>query len=55
MTLAVVYQESNIQDRDIKPDQSVMVSLALKYLGSYQFQTDASGLLGPDASDLSAN
>jgi LPS-assembly protein len=49
LTLAVVYQQSNIQDGDIQPDQSVMVSLALKYLGSYQFATDPSGLLGSDA------
>jgi LPS-assembly protein len=49
LTLGVTYEESNIQDRDIQPDQTVMVNLALKYLGTYQFQTDASGLLGPDA------
>jgi LPS-assembly protein len=50
LTLAVIYEESNIQDRDIKPNQSVMVSLSLKYLGSYQFATDPSGLLGADSS-----
>ena len=36
LTLAVTYEQSNIQDRDIEPEQRVMVSLALKYLGTYQ-------------------
>jgi len=48
LTLGVTYQRSNIQDQDIRPDQSVMVNLSLKYLGTYQFQTDPSGLLGPE-------
>jgi len=48
LTLGVTYQRSNIQDQDIKPDQSVMVNLSLKYLGTYQFQTDPSGFLGPE-------
>jgi LPS-assembly protein len=51
MTLAVTYEENKIQDQSIRPDSTVMVSFALKYLGSYQFQTDASGLLGPDATN----
>ena len=36
LTLAVTYEQSNIQDRDIEPEQRVMVNLALKYLGTYQ-------------------
>lgn len=51
LTLGVTYQRSNIRDRDIEPDQSVMVNLSLKYLGTYQFQTDPSGLLGPEPLD----
>ena len=51
LTLAVTYEQSNIEDRDIEPEQRVMVNLSLKYLGSYQFQTDAFGAFGPDASN----
>ncbi|MGB6428595.1 MAG: hypothetical protein WBF11_10870, partial [Methyloceanibacter sp.] len=51
LTLAVTYEQSNIKDRDIEPEQRVMVNLSLKYLGSYQFQTDAFGAFGPDASN----
>jgi LPS-assembly protein len=50
-TMAVTYQESNIKDRDIEPETRVMVNLALKYLGSYQFQTDAFGAFGPEVSN----
>jgi LPS-assembly protein len=49
LTLAVTYEQSNIQDRDIEPEQRVMVNLALKYLGTYQTQTDAFGAFGADA------
>jgi LPS-assembly protein len=51
LTLGVTYQRSNIRDRDIEPDQSVMVNLSLKDLGTSQFQTDPSGLLGPEPLD----
>ena len=49
LTLAVTYEQSNIQDRDIEPEQRVMVNLALKYLGTYQTQTEAFGAFGADA------
>ena len=51
LTLAVTYEQSNIQDQDIQPEQRVMVNLALKYLGTYQLQTDAFGAFGPEASN----
>ena len=51
LTLAVTYEQSNIQDRDIEPEQRVMVNLALKYLGTYQTQTDAFGAFGAEASN----
>jgi LPS-assembly protein len=51
LTLAVTYEQSNIQDRDIEPEQRVMVSLALKYLGTYQTQTDAFSAFGAEASN----
>ena len=50
LTLAVTYEQSNIQDRDIEPEQRVMVNLALKYLGTYQTQTDAFSAFGAEAS-----
>jgi LPS-assembly protein len=51
LTLAVTYEQSNIQDRDIEPEQRVMVSLALKYLGTYQTETDAFSAFGAEASN----
>jgi LPS-assembly protein len=51
LTLAVTYEQSNIQDRDIEPEQRVMVSLALKYLGTYQAETDAFSAFGAEASN----
>jgi LPS-assembly protein len=53
LTLAVTYEQTNIQDQDIQPEQRVMVNLALKYLGTYQFQTDAFGAFGPEVSNTS--
>jgi LPS-assembly protein len=50
LTLAVTYTQSNIRDRDIEPEQRVMVNLALKYLGTYQTATDAFSGLGADVS-----
>jgi LPS-assembly protein len=49
LTLAVTYEQSNIQDQDIQPEQRVMVNLALKYLGTYQYETDAFSSLNADA------
>ena len=49
LTLAVTYEQSNIQDQDIQPDQRVMVNLSLKYLGTYQYQTEAFSAFGADA------
>jgi LPS-assembly protein len=43
LILAVTYSQSNIQEQDIHPDQRVMVNLSLKYLGTYQYTTDAFG------------
>jgi len=49
LTLAVTYEQTKIQDQDIQPEQRVMVNLALKYLGTYQYQTDAFSSLNADA------
>jgi LPS-assembly protein len=49
LTLAVTYEQTNIKDQDIQPEQRVMVNLALKYLGTYQYQTEAFGAFGADA------
>jgi LPS-assembly protein len=49
LTLAVTYEQTKIQDQDIEPEQRVMVNLALKYLGTYQYQTDAFSSLNADA------
>jgi LPS-assembly protein len=43
MTAAVTYEQTNIQDQDIRPDQRVLVRLSLKYLGTYEYKTDAFG------------
>jgi LPS-assembly protein len=48
--LAVTYERSFITDQSIVPEQRFLVNFMLKYLGSYEFQTDPSGLLGPSAS-----
>jgi LPS-assembly protein len=54
-TLGLTYVETNIKDLDIQPEQRFLVSFMLKYLGAYQFQTDAFGLLGAgsQSSDVS--
>ena len=41
LTASVTYQRSFIQDQDIRPDERFLVNLALKYLGSYSFSTQA--------------
>jgi LPS-assembly protein len=54
LTAAVTYQRSFIQDQDIRPDERFLLSLSLKYLGSYSYSyggTDAAGLFGPSGSD----
>jgi LPS-assembly protein len=47
-TLSVTYQQTFIQDLDIKPDTSVMVRIGLKYLGQ-QSVPDSIGDLSPEA------
>ena len=47
--LSVVYQETNIRDRDIEPEQRILVKFALKYLGSYGTGTDDLGELTPSS------
>jgi LPS-assembly protein len=49
LTLAVTYEQTNIKDQDIQPEQRVMVNLALKYLGTYQYETEAFSTFGADA------
>ena len=41
--LSVVYKESYIEDREIEPDQAVVVRFELKNLGGSSFTTDALG------------
>ena len=41
--LSVVYRESFVEDRDIEPDQAVIVRFELKNLGGSSFTTDALG------------
>jgi hypothetical protein len=41
MTVALTYLDSNIQEEDIKPEQRVMLTVSLKYLGTYGYTTDA--------------
>ncbi|MEZ5925090.1 MAG: LPS-assembly protein LptD [Hyphomicrobiaceae bacterium] len=41
--LSVVYKESFVQDREIEPDQSIVVRFELKNLGGSSFTTDALG------------
>jgi len=49
---SVQYAESYLQDRDIEPEQIVLVNFALKYLGAYSLQSEALGMVGPDSSEL---
>jgi lipopolysaccharide assembly outer membrane protein LptD (OstA) len=54
MTLAVTYEQSKIQDQLIRPDQRVMVTLSLKYLGTFGYETSAfNSLVSPLAWDSS--
>jgi LPS-assembly protein len=48
LTASVFYMQSEISDRDIEPETRVMLTLSLKYLGTYELQTEANDLLGPD-------
>ena len=49
--LDVTYQRSFIEDQDIEPDQRFLVNFMLKYLGTYQFATDATSVFGAGGSD----
>ncbi len=48
-TLSVTYAETFIEDDDIKPDQTVLLRVGLKYLGE-TVGSDAIGPLSPEAS-----
>ena len=52
LTIAVTYEESHIEDRDILPGQTITVNFALKYLGSYAYATNVTGLVGPDTANV---
>ena len=59
-TLGVTYEQTYITELDIQPEKRFLVSFNLKYLGAYQYQTDAFGLLstassGPTASGVASN
>jgi len=47
----VTYQRSFIRDQDIEPDQRFLVNFSLKYLGSYQVATEATGVFDASGSD----
>ena len=51
-TLDLTYQRSFIQDQDIKPDERFLVNFMLKYLGSYQFSTQADTSFESASSEL---
>ncbi|MEZ5774400.1 MAG: LPS assembly protein LptD [Hyphomicrobiaceae bacterium] len=50
-SLSVTYSETYIRDRDLEPDQSVMVKFELKHLGGTSFKTDKIGSLGGAVED----
>ena len=50
--MSVQYAESFVKDRDIEPEQIVLVNFSLKYLGAYSLQSEVMGMVGPDSSDL---
>jgi LPS-assembly protein len=52
LTIAVTYEESHIEDRDILPGQTITVNIALKYLGSYAYASNVAGLVGPDTANV---
>jgi LPS-assembly protein len=41
LTTSVVYQQSFIEDQDIKPDERFLINFALKYIGGYSLTTNA--------------
>jgi len=47
----VTYQRSFIRDQDIEPDERFLVNLTLKYLGTYQLSTEATGVFSASGSD----
>jgi hypothetical protein len=46
--LSVTYIESNIEDGEIQPDQTVLVRYDLLHVGSSQSRTDAIGTFSSD-------
>jgi LPS-assembly protein len=50
---SVLFEQSNITDETIQPETRVTVNFALKYLGAYDFKTDATGLFEEDNGLLS--
>jgi LPS-assembly protein len=47
--LSVIYEETNIRDRDIEPEQRILVNFSLKYLGTYGTNTNTVGALTPSS------
>jgi len=47
----VTYQRSFIRDQDIEPDERFLVNFTLKYLGTYDLATDATGVFSASGSD----
>ncbi len=47
----VTYQRSFIEDQDIEPDERFLVSISLKYLGSFAYSTSANSVFGASGSD----
>jgi len=54
LVLAVSYSESNIADRDVDPDRTLMVRFELKQLGGSSFSTDVIDTLVADGTGLNA-
>jgi LPS-assembly protein len=47
----VIYQRSFIRDQDIEPDERFLVSMSLKYLGTYDIATEATSVFDASGSD----
>jgi LPS-assembly protein len=47
--LSVVYAETNIEDDDIKPDQSILIRYDILQLGASNSRTDTIGAFSPEA------
>ena len=50
---SLVFEQSNITDDVILPETRVTFNISLKYLGSYQFQTQSLGVFEDDVQDAS--